>query len=247
MNTPHKTPSKVGLPIIAAFLIGMVAVIVLVWLMRWHDADGEPAATFASIKEPAPTNASAVELSRHLNGALDQRWIPSSYDGDDLSGLARGPQILGGVTFDVQGVIQLQGLEWKKRGHQFPERVDGIRVGRACRRLHLLHATGGFADPTGTTVAWLILHFSDGTEEKLAIQQDVHMKDWWGWQPANLSDPNTVVAWTGQSPATAQKGISNRLFRTTFTNPQPGKKVETIDYVSAMAGSGPFLVAVTVE
>jgi hypothetical protein len=147
----------------------------------------------------------------------------------------------------VQGVIQLQGGEWAKRGHRFPERVDGIQVGRVCRRVHILHATGGFADPPGTTVAWLILHFNDGTEQKFDIVSNVHVKDWWGWRPANLSDPNTVVAWTGQSPATAQKGISNRLFRTTFINPQPGKRVDTIDYVSAMAGSGPFLVALIAE
>jgi hypothetical protein len=38
-----------------------------------------------------------------------------------------------------------------------------------------------------------------------------------------------------------------RLCRTTFENPQPGKVIATIDYVSAMAGSAPFLVALTVE
>jgi hypothetical protein len=247
MITTDKTATKSGLPVVGASLIGMFAVILLVWLMHRHEAEVEPAAIIAASSAPEPANAVAVELSPHLNGALQRRWIPSSYDGDDLSALPRGPQVLGGVTFDVQGVIQLQGLEWKRRGHEFPERVDGIRVGRACNRLHLLHATGGFADPPGTTVAWLVLHYGDGTEEKLAIQQNVHVKDWWAWRPANLSDPNTVVAWTGQSPATAQKGISNRLFRTTFTNPQPGKRLDTIDYVSAMAGSGPFLVALTAE
>jgi hypothetical protein len=40
---------------------------------------------------------------------------------------------------------------------------------------------------------------------------------------------------------------SLRLYRTTFTNPQPDKEIVTMDYVSAMTEAAPFLVGLTVE
>ena len=61
------------------------------------------------------------------------------------------------------------------------------------------------------------------------------------------TDTNTIIAWTGGSPATARRGLGVRLCWTTFENPHPRKVIATIDYVSAMAGSAPFLVSLTVE
>jgi hypothetical protein len=71
--------------------------------------------------------------------------------------------------------------------------------------------------------------------------------DWWDYGRPPPSDPGTVVAWTGQNKATARMGKSLRLYLTCFDNPQPGKRLETLDYVSALAAPGPFLAALTVE
>jgi hypothetical protein len=128
-----------------------------------------------------------------------------------------------------------------------PERVTGIPVQRACRRVHILHANSGFGDPLGTTVASLVLHYTDGEQAELEIQHLVHVLDFWDYKRQKPADTNTVIAWTGESPAAGKRGMGVRLCRTTFENPQPRKPVATLDYVSAMAGSAPFLVAVTVE
>ena len=44
------------------------------------------------------------------------------------------------------------------------------------------------------------------------------------------------------------EGLSGlRLFKTAFLNPQPDKEIKSIDYVSGMAGSAPFMIAMTLE
>ena len=135
-------------------------------------------------------------------------------------------------------MVQLLGRIWQRRGSPFPERVDGIPIGRTCRYLHLLHADNGASAPAGTKVAALLLHYADGTTAELSIEHDVHVTDWWSYGRPPPSDPNTIVAWTGQNI---------RLYKTRFENPHPEKKVESLDYVSAMADPSPFMVALTVE
>jgi hypothetical protein len=95
----------------------------------------------------------------------------------------------------------------------------------------------------------LILHYSDGTETDFPIQQGVHCMDWWAW-PKNrsrITDPNTVIAWTGRNPPADHHGARLRLFDTVLSNPEPQKEIKAIDYVSAMANSAPFMVGLTVE
>ena len=147
-------------------------------------------------------------------------------------------------------MVQLQGNEWKQRGYQFPEKVEGIRVGSVGHKIHLLHANSAFADPTGTTVATLVLHYPDGEQAQLDIRQGIEVLDWWEWPRALVKRPkgnNTVVAWTGSNPPAEHQGARIRLFDTTFVNPHSEREIQTIDYVSAMAGSAPFMVALTIE
>lgn len=188
-----------------------------------------------------------VDLSRHTNGVLHTSWLPNEDPGNNLATVPTGRQEFGGVVFDVQGLIQLQGQCWVKRRYILPERVGGIPVHLTCQRVHILHANSGFGDPIGTTVASLVLHYADGGQAELEIQHRVNVLDFWDYKSQFPADTNTVIAWNGESPATTRRGLGIRLCRTTFDNPYPRKRVETIDYVSAMAGSAPFLVALTVE
>ena len=190
---------------------------------------------------------SLVDLSRHTNGVLHTSWLPNEDPGNNLATLPTGRQEFGGVAFDVQGLIQLQGQCWVKRRYMLPEKVAGMPVRRSCQRVHILHANSGFGDPLGTKVASLVLHYADGGQTELEIQHLVHVLDFWDYKGHMPADANTVIAWTGDSPATARRGLGVRLCRSTFENPHPRKRIETIDYVSAMAGSAPFLVALTVE
>lgn len=190
-----------------------------------------------------------VDLSGRYNGGLDRSWTPV-YGNNDLAALGEGRHILKGVPFEVHGVIQLQGAEWKRMGYQFPEAVDGIPVGTAARRIHILHADSAFADPPSTPVASLVVHYADGTQYRLPIRAGLEALDWWDWPHAPVKrpgDPDTVVAWRGANPAAEHQGAGIRLFATDFANPRPDEPIQSIDYDSAMAGSAPFMVALTIE
>jgi hypothetical protein len=59
------------------------------------------------------------------------------------------------------------------------------------------------------------------------------------------------VAWEGDDPwpeLHPHPGPTRlRLYQTCWTNPRPEVEVRTVDFVSAMTGSAPFLIALTVE
>jgi hypothetical protein len=233
-------------------LVTLIALLAALFLCRWLLQQTAPVAAPAPppaerSSAAAPTNSVPVDLSTVINAQLDLQWNTTTYPGDDLAELPRGWHEFDGVTFDVRGVVQLQGRVWQKRGCPFPEKVEGIPVHRVCRFLYLLHADGGAHAPTGVAVALLVLHYNDGTLAEIPIQHDIHVKDWWSYGRPPPTDPNTVVAWVGQNKATARMGRSVRLYKTRFDNPYPAKPIETLDYVSAMEDPGPFLVALTVQ
>ena len=89
-----------------------------------------------------------LDLSGYQNGELRKSWTPA-YGNNHLAALGQGKRILKGVPFDIQGVVQLQGLEFKRRGYMLPESVAGIPVGRGGRRIHILHANSGAEDSGG--------------------------------------------------------------------------------------------------
>lgn len=199
---------------------------------------------------PMPPGAfMPVDLSAHYNGGLDKSWTPA-YGNNDLAALGEGRRILKGIPFDIHGVVQLQGAEWKRRGYNYPKTVDGIAVQTTGRQIHLLHATSAMADPPGTPVAALVLHYSDGNQFRFDLRQGVDVLDWWDWPRAPLNKPsgrNTSIAWTGSNLAAEHQGARIRLFDTVFINPFPDKEIQSVDYSSAMANSAPFMVALTIQ
>ena len=221
--------------LIAASVIGSIAGIGLV--------------TAAYLRPPAQRQFVTTDLSGHFNGSLDAVWVPGFDRGSHLASLPHGRHLFADVPFQVDGVIQLQGQAWKSNGYPFPEQVTGISVNGLCHRIHLLHANSAFTDPPGTVVARLVLNYRDGSRQDFAIRQNEQILDWWVWpsQKRKPTDRNTVVAWTGQNPATAARGLGLRMFKTAFVNPHPDREVQTIDYVSGMAGSAPFMVGLTLE
>ena len=66
-----------------------------------------------------------------------------------------------------------------------------------------------------------------------------------------ITGTNSALAWTGTNPALkkygGEKPGSLRVYKTTFENPQPGIEITTVDYVSTMQESSPFLIALTLE
>jgi hypothetical protein len=124
--------------------------------------------------------------------------------------------------------------------------VNRIKVGRKFDRLHLLHSTSGRAKE-GSLVARLVLHYADGGQAEVPVRYGERVRALWFWEFEPVRDPATAMAWTGNNPSARAQGASLRLYRTTWKNPRPGVRVQSIDYISGATKSAPFLAALTVE
>ena len=175
----------------------------------------------------------------------------SPHDRDPQNNLARlpaGHRIFDGVRFDVAGIIQLaNGIDITQTNNPYPASVEGIPVNRFCHRLHLLHGTAERADDQ-TVVANLVLHYADGSTGKCDIIYGQQVYDWWFEGDGNPPlAGNTRIAWVGDNPTATSRGCRIRVFKTSFINPKPDMRIQTIDFVSALTPSAPFLLALTEE
>jgi len=210
-----------------------------------------------------------IVLTEHYTSRLNVCPHPAwFYDHGDnhLGSLPAGTIQLGGVTFDVRGVVFLRrpdisGPPYRLLWEQFPMQVEGIRVGQRVRRLHVLHSIvdrlyAGYAmshieqQPDNALVGKYILCYADGAREELPIVVGRHVRDWWAREgeenPYAALSEGTVV-WTGSNPSAKDAQATLRLYLTSYENPHPEKEVVSVDYVSAMTSAAPFLVAMTIE
>ena len=195
-------------------------------------------------------DARLVDLTGKYNALLTEQWHPDvpglPAGANHLGSLPRGIQKLGGIEFDVRGVIQLTGTLAESAGAAFPEAQTGIKLGRKCQRLHFLQATGWQAED-GKVIGRYVLHYAGGETASLNVVYGADALDWWNAGAEAKPPKSATVAWTGSNPAADAVGGSLRLFKRTYDNPKPGLTVETLDFISTKAESAPFLVALTVE
>jgi hypothetical protein len=200
-----------------------------------------------------------IDLKPHLNTALtDSPASPKGLNEDTLAELPSGTHIYAGVPFDVQGSIQLMGTGMAHYFQKkYPTEVDNIRINRRCTKLHLLHgANWVYLNVFGTKVAKLVLHYEDGSKQEIPMIAGEQVFDWWvplfktGLNPRYLKmAPGTERAWTGSNPFVKRiwPDEALMLLKSTFDNPQPDVAISSIDYVSTMTETAPFLVGLTVE
>jgi hypothetical protein len=183
-----------------------------------------------------------LNLSEHYNGALNESWHRGGMPNNTLRDLPRGLQEIGGVSFDVRGIVQLSGRQAERELEvRFPEAADGIRVGRKGKQLHFLHGTGWQA-PGGTRIGSYVVHYANGESRTIPIVYGVDVTDWW----LNEDTGNVNIVWRGQNHS-APDGPPLGISMTTWPNPLPDVRIDSIDYRSAMRNPAPFLIAVTLE
>lgn len=172
------------------------------------------------------------------------------FEGNNLKKLPQGEQVLGGVKFKIgKKFVQLT----SERAPTFPEKVTGIAVGKTATQIHFLHATGWGSPDTvadGTRIGSYIVHYADKTKAVIPIEYGKDVRDWWNWDDSKKCTRGKV-AWTGSNPAAdkyADMALSLRLYRGTWKNPHPKKKIASIDYTSAnKTVCAPFCIAITLE
>lgn len=193
---------------------------------------------------PAPKGTSIVhiDLQKKANQKLDEDLHGKDNPQNFLGELPRGKQTLEGVKFEIgEKLLQLGSKNLK----DFPEKIEGIKVGRFVTKLHFLHGTGHWADPDAVIGKYLVVYADKSTDEiEIAYGKDVH--DWWTY-PNTKEVTRGKVAWKGKNQAATKAGATLQLFLLTWKNPHPKKKVDHIDFVSTMTNCEPFCVAITAE
>jgi hypothetical protein len=185
-----------------------------------------------------------VDLSAYFNASLDDDWF--QHPGHDLQDVPRGVQTLGGVPFDVRGLIQLAGTEsLRVTGVVLPEVVRDIQVNRKGRRLHFLQACGWHA-PEGAEIGQYVIHYADGQTRTAPMIFGRNVTDWWVGPNTKLPTEAQEV-WCGSNPSTRHIGSHTHLLKYTWENPRPHDEIRTIDFVSNLTEAWPFLVAITIE
>jgi beta-lactamase regulating signal transducer with metallopeptidase domain len=225
-------PAKVTILLLALLVLPLQVVV-----------KAKPRETTTANSSTIPT-LTLVDLTSFTNASLRNSWLPATTD-DDLAALAIGRQTLGGVPFQVDGIVQLSGTPGEAAAG-FPTAIKNIKIDRSFSKLHLLHACAG-KESDGVVIAKIIIHYTDGLQRELPIAYGSQARDWQFWDFEALNDSESAMAWTGENLfVRAQKG-SLRLYRTTWTNPRPQSQVAGIDYTSAQSRSAPFMVALSVE
>ncbi len=190
---------------------------------------------------PGHISGLSIDLSPHYNATLDETWRLSGTE-LPLSPPKPGVLRLGGIDFDVRGVVQLSC--WQLQGTEpgFPSELSGIAVGRTARRLHFLHAAV-WSVAEGTLIGRYRLHYADGQQLEIPLRYGEHLRDFTtrGDEQRDLKQAEEV--WTQPSG----ESWSWRLFSFTWDNPRPGAEIARVDFESAMTDCAPFLVAVTAE
>ena len=218
----------------------------------------ERSATLALLKTrqsvTPPTNERTINLQPVLNATLADSVYQSdcSYN-NDLKALPLGIHTYGGISFDVEGRVQLAGDALTTAGRKFPSLIN-IPISGKCSRIHLLQGAADLDNP-GNKIAWLIFHYKDGSNATVDIIGGRDVLDWWGpvynteASDRYTTSPDTELAWAGSNPGIKKEApeFSLRLYRSTFANPHPELEVSSIDYVSALSGAAPFLVGLTIE
>ena len=132
-------------------------------------------------------------------------------------------QVIDPATNNGKSCIVMRG----NRGMNFPEQVDGIKVGRKLDQVRILHGSAWAG--SGQTVGEYIFEYADGKEERVAVVEGTHVHDWyWGAMKLAEADP----AWVGA--AKQRSGMA--LYSMTWKNPRPDVPIKSIHIVAGTVG-----------
>ena len=102
---------------------------------------------------------------------------------------------------------------------------------------------GGNGD--GWATATILFNLENGKTDRTEIIYGKDVEARWFDPETEPERKKTKAAWV--SPANLQASKSLRLYVKTWNNPWPEVKVRSIEFVSEMGVSAPFLVAITAE
>ena len=155
-----------------------------------------------------------------------------------------GVRELTGTKFYLRGAIGLFGKGAAAVGEIWPTRVNGIRVGQRCDKLHFLHTTyWGGSEPA--PVASIHVRYAGGLMEEIGITNMVHIANDWPTEPFKPSQAE--LAWLGTYRDRSRGTPCIRFFKYTWINPHPAQEIVSIGLISAGGQASYNLLALTAE
>jgi hypothetical protein len=154
-------------------------------------------------------------------------------------------QVLGGTGFDIRGILQLN-------------RTNSIPVGRACQRLHFLHAASQPTEFNRETVGVYQVNYASGAKVSVNLLNPDHVPPY----SANFfhavapltrtsASPGLrhTMVWSGSARRAAGRYATLFLTRTTWELPEThkGEIVQSIELRGDSAEAVPLIFAITVE
>jgi hypothetical protein len=181
-----------------------------------------------------------VDLEPKANQKLKEGY---GDEANHLGALPAGEQTFGGVKFKIgAGLIMLSGKETEN----LPEKVDGIKVDAMCSKLHILHATH-YSAKDDAIIGSYTVNYDDKSQETIAIVYGKDVLDWW-YNDDSKEPTRGKVAWKGDNENAKGNGSKIRLYMLTWKNPEPKRKIVSIDFASTnLDQAAPFCVAITAE
>ena len=189
-----------------------------------------------------------LDLTRFYNASLREGWHTDDA-ANNLERLGSGMVTLGETDFDVRGVVQLRSSKERPHLKKYPAGASNIVVNLKVSALHFLHST---AHPVneGTHIGSYVMHYADGLAEKMTIHYGWHLLDWWEDPEAPdkwVNPRNSAIAWAGTNRGGGKENRKVYLYESRWDNPRPGTPIVSLDFVSTLDHSGPFLLAITAD
>jgi WD40 repeat protein len=193
-------------------------------------------------REPS-TPSRLLDLSRAYTQAFE--LLPLG----DFADLPRGRQTFAGTEFDVRALVQLdhRAAQPGAPGPFHPSAA--IEVGQRCRALHFLQATTDDPRVEAAVVARWLVRYADGSAREWPVLYGRHLRDLW-WSPGGepLEASQATLAWRGVAAIGNLPGTEGvRLFKATWTNPQPEVEITRIEIRTGDTSMKPLVVAITAE
>jgi hypothetical protein len=175
--------------------------------------------------------------------------LGSGREGNNLADLPKGEQLFAKKPFKIEnGLIHLSGELTKDK----PAKVEGIKVERRLKKLHVLHAAcwGGSDDPDDKNAGMLIgqyrVHYADKSTATIRIEYGKDVRDWFDFDNGKAVTRG-ALGWQGKNDYVRADDMKIRLYVSSWDNPHPSKLVTSLDYHSANTLCAPFCVAITAE
>ena len=203
------------MPIRRSIILGTVAVFAGLILLFWLGDDlaavlsREPKAPEAALQTLEPDSPQSkpakppnlahlpdflipIPLTNVLIAAENRSFLTE----EAYSKMPRGEQVLGGIPFRIDGMLQLQGIASQDRQRQYRFEIsvpvaDGGIIATNVRSVHLLGATR-YEETPDERVADVVWRYTDGTTRRVPLTYLREIRNWMRQpyeQPARLSHP----------------------------------------------------------